>query len=115
MTGRNPCLLRPLEVKGKVIRGMGRIAGKKSKKSKAVFNRHAGAKGERKYSFSFVTSALDGGEWSASRPVYALPRERKPGTHWIGGYVGLRAGLDTEDRGKYSLLLPEIEPRLPSL
>jgi hypothetical protein len=45
MTGRNPCVLRPLEVKGKVIRGTGRIAGKKSKKSKAVFNRHAGAKG----------------------------------------------------------------------
>jgi hypothetical protein len=23
-----------------------------------------------------------------------------PGTHWIGGWVGLRAGLDTEAGGK---------------
>jgi hypothetical protein len=30
--------------------------------------------GERKYSsYSFSTSALDGGEWSASRPGCALP------------------------------------------
>jgi hypothetical protein len=27
-----------------------------------------------------------------SRPIY--PRERAPGTHWIGGWVGSRAGLD---------------------
>jgi hypothetical protein len=26
--------------------------------------------------------------------------ERTPGTHWIGGWVGLRAGLDTEARRK---------------
>jgi hypothetical protein len=31
--------------------------------------RHAGAKGEGTYSsYSFLSSALDGGEWSASRP-----------------------------------------------
>jgi hypothetical protein len=30
--------------------------------------------GERRYSsYSFLTSALDGGEWSASRPGRALP------------------------------------------
>jgi hypothetical protein len=52
--------------------------------------------GERKYSsYSFLTSALDGGEWSAS-----CPGERTPGTHWTGGCVGPRAGLDTEVRGK---------------
>jgi len=28
-----------------------------------------------------VTSALDGGEWSASRPDHFTPRERAPGTH----------------------------------
>jgi hypothetical protein len=27
-------------------------------------------------------------------------RERSPGTNWIGGWVGLRAGLDTKARGK---------------
>jgi hypothetical protein len=35
---------------------------------------HGGAWGERRYSFySFSTSTLDGGEWSASRPSRALP------------------------------------------
>jgi hypothetical protein len=58
--------------------------------------------GERRYSsYSFSTSALGGGEWSASRPGRAFtPGERTPGTHWTGGWVGLRAGLDAEDRGK---------------
>jgi hypothetical protein len=30
---------------------------------------------------AFLTSALDGGEWSASRPVRFTPRERALGTH----------------------------------
>jgi hypothetical protein len=48
-----------------------------------------------------MTSALDGGEWSASRPGRAFtPGERTSGTHCTGGWVGPRAGLDTEDRGK---------------
>jgi hypothetical protein len=35
--------------------------------------RHEGARGERRYSFySFSTSALDGGEWSTSRPCRAF-------------------------------------------
>jgi hypothetical protein len=34
------------------------------------------------------TSALDGGEWSASRSGRFTPRERAPGTYWIGGWVG---------------------------
>jgi hypothetical protein len=35
--------------------------------------------GERRYSsYSFSTSALDGGEWSASRPGRALPPEKGP-------------------------------------
>jgi hypothetical protein len=32
-----------------------------------------------------VTSALDGGEWPVSRSGSFTPRERVPGTHWIGG------------------------------
>jgi hypothetical protein len=36
----------------------------------------------------FLTSALDGGEWSASRPSRFFPRESVPGTHWIGGWMG---------------------------
>jgi len=40
---------------------------------------HACAKGERKYSsYSFLTSALDGGDWSASRPGRALPPGKGP-------------------------------------
>jgi hypothetical protein len=58
--------------------------------------------GERRYSsYSFLTSALDGGEWSASHPGRSLPPgERTPGTHWIGGWVFPRAGLDAEARRK---------------
>jgi hypothetical protein len=52
-------------------------------------------------SYSFSTSALDGGECSASRPGRAFtPGERTPGTHCTGGWVGPRAGLDTEAKGK---------------
>jgi hypothetical protein len=32
-------------------------------------------------------------------PAAFYLRESTPGTHWIGGYVGLSAGLDTEARG----------------
>jgi hypothetical protein len=45
-----------------------------------VTTRYEGAWGETKYSsYSFSTSALDGGEWSASRPGRALsPRKGPP-------------------------------------
>jgi hypothetical protein len=43
---------------------------------------------------TFLTSVLDGGEWSASRPSRFTPRERVPGNHWIGGWLGPRGGLD---------------------
>jgi hypothetical protein len=33
------------------------------------------------------------------RPRFT-PWERTPGTHWTGGWVGSRAGLDTEATGK---------------
>jgi hypothetical protein len=34
----------------------------------------------------FLTSALVGDEWSASRSGRFTPGERAPGTHWIGGW-----------------------------
>jgi hypothetical protein len=43
----------------------------------------------------FLTSALDDGEWSASRTGHINPKEGVPGTHWIRDWVGPRAGLDT--------------------
>jgi hypothetical protein len=55
-------------------------------------------RGERKHSsFSFLTSAVDGVSGQRHAPAALYPRERNPGTHWIGGCVGLRVGLDTED------------------
>jgi hypothetical protein len=41
-----------------------------------------------------LTSALDGGEWSASRPGHFTPKEGAPVTHWIGGWVGSKAVLE---------------------
>ena len=40
-----------------------------------------------------MTAALEGGEWSAVRPSHNLPPGR-PGTHFTGGWVGPRAGLE---------------------
>jgi hypothetical protein len=38
------------------------------------------------------------------------PGERAPGTHWIGGWVDPRAGLDNVEKKKF-LALPELELR----
>jgi hypothetical protein len=45
-----------------------------------------------------LTSGLVGDEWTASHPGRFTPGERAPGTHWIGGWVGSRAGLDDVDK-----------------
>jgi len=37
-----------------------------------------------------TTSALDGGEESASRPVRFMPGERTTSTHWLGGWMDPR-------------------------
>jgi hypothetical protein len=46
---------------------------------------------KRKSSYSFLTSALDGGEWSASRPGRALPPGKGPPVS-----VGQEAGWTPE-------------------
>jgi hypothetical protein len=61
----------------------------------------------------WLTSALDGGEWSASRPGRALAPWQGPPVHCTGGWVGPTAGMDTEARGKILSPLPGTEPRLP--
>jgi hypothetical protein len=58
----------------------------------------------------FLISAPDGGEWSATRSDRFTPGERAPGTHWIGGWLGPRAGLDAVEKIKI-LPLSGIEPR----
>jgi hypothetical protein len=58
---------------------------------------------------TFLTSALDGGEWLASRPGCFTPGEKSPGTpatHWIGGCVGPRAGLDAVVKRKWAISAP---------
>jgi hypothetical protein len=62
----NSILWIPVKVIGKIVWGSGGIA------------------------LSFLTSALDGSEWWASRPNRFTPGERAPGTHCIGGWVGPR-------------------------
>jgi hypothetical protein len=42
----------------------------------------------------FLTSELAGGEWSDSRLCRFTPGERAPDTHFIGGWVDPRAGLN---------------------
>jgi hypothetical protein len=46
-------------------------------------------------------------------PAALCPGERTPDTPWTGGWVGPRAGLDTEVGGKNPLPLSGIEPRSP--
>jgi hypothetical protein len=58
----------------------------------------------------FLTSALVGGEWSASSPGRFTPGERAPATHWVGGWVGPRAGLDDVEKRKF-LTLPGLDLR----
>jgi hypothetical protein len=60
-----------------------------------------------------LTLALDEGEWSASRPGRFTPRERAPGTHWIGGWVGTGAVLDTVMKRKIPSPRRESNPKTP--
>jgi hypothetical protein len=82
----------------------------------AVLNwasRHEGVLGEWRYSSTHsLTSALDRGEWSVSPLGRFISRERAPSTHWIGGWVGPRAGLDAVKR-KIPSPRREWNPRIP--
>jgi hypothetical protein len=50
--------------------------------------------------------------WVASFTLLPLyPRERAPGTHWIGGWEGLRASIGLCGVQKNHFSLPGIEPR----
>jgi hypothetical protein len=65
------------------------------------------------YSTHSLTSALDGGEWSASRPGRFTPKERAAGTHWIGCWLGPRASLDAVVKRKVPSPRQEWKPRTP--
>jgi hypothetical protein len=60
------------------------------------------------YLHAFLTSALDGGEWSASRSGPFTP-----GTHWIGGWMDPRAEHGSEEKNSQhvtGLEPPIIQP-----
>jgi hypothetical protein len=59
---------------------------------------------------TYLTLAIDEGEWSASHTGSFTPREKSPGTQWIGCWAGPRAnsrwgGLTLGDQIKYGLLM----------
>jgi hypothetical protein len=57
------------------------------------------------YNHVFLTLALIGGEWSASRSNRYNPRERALSTHWIGDWVDPGASLDDKEKGILFTLL----------
>jgi hypothetical protein len=60
------------------------------------------------YIHIFLTSALAGGEWSASRPYRFTPVERATGIHWIGSWLDPRASVDGVKKRKF-LTVPWLE------
>jgi hypothetical protein len=76
--------------------------------------RHEDVLGEWSYSsMHTLTSALDGGEWLASRSGRLTPRERAHGTHWIRGWMGPRAVVDAVVKRKIPSPCQESNPRTP--
>jgi hypothetical protein len=63
---------------------------------------------------AFLTLALDGGEWSASRPGRFTPWGNASGTHWIGGWVGPKAGLDAVVKRKIPSPCQDWNPQTSS-
>jgi hypothetical protein len=96
------------KVKGKVVPVLSEAPG------------HEDVLGEWRYSSTnSLTSALDGGEWSASGPCRFTPRERAPDNHLTGVWVGHRAGLDVVAKRRNSCLAknrtPVVQPIAHSL
>jgi hypothetical protein len=60
-----------------------------------------------------LTSTLDGGEWSASRPSRCNLRERAPVTYSIRDWVGPTAVLDAVVKRKITSPHRESNPRTP--
>jgi hypothetical protein len=74
--------------------------------------RYEGAWGESRYSsYSFLTSALHGGEWSVSRPDRALPPGKVPRYPLYRRLGGPQSRSGRRDHKKNPLPLSGIEPR----
>jgi hypothetical protein len=75
---------------------------------------HADIRGLRGYSsYSFLTLALKMWVVSFMPQLHFHPWDWTPGTHWIGGWVGLRASLDTEASRKISCPCRAWNPGCP--
>jgi len=61
-----------------------------------------------------VNSALDGGEWSASRPGSFTPGERDPGALSTGSWVSPRVRLDAVGRRKLRCPCRKSNPGSPA-
>jgi hypothetical protein len=85
-----------IQCKNKMV--LSQLTFKKYKVKQSLYTPWRRLRGEEYSSYSFSTSALDGGERSASRPGRAFTLgERTPGTHCTGGWLGPRAGLDSRN------------------
>jgi hypothetical protein len=73
--------------------------------------RHEDVWGSGGIAQKFLTSALDGGQWSAPRPGGFTPEERTLNTHRIGGWIG--PGLDAVRWRKISCPRRESSPGRP--
>jgi hypothetical protein len=76
--------------------------------------RHEGVWESEDIAPPFLISALDGGEWSASRLGRLIAGETAPGTHWMGRLVGPLSQSGRYGEEKHLCPLPGIEPRPPS-
>jgi hypothetical protein len=75
---------------------------------------HGGACSEERYSsYSFSNLALDEVSGKHHVPAVLYPQERSPSTHWIGGWVGLRASLDTWARMRILYPCQGLNPGCP--
>jgi len=63
---------------------------------------------------AFLTSALDAGEWSASRPGCFTLGKRSSDTHWVGGWVGLGTSLDAVAKREIPCPLRKSSPGRPA-
>jgi hypothetical protein len=61
---------------------------------------------------AFLTSALDGSDWL--QPGRFPLRERASVTHWIGGWVAPRTGLDALAKGKIPYPSRDSKPGRPA-
>jgi hypothetical protein len=58
----------------------------------------------------FLTLALDGVKWTASRSCRFTPWENAPDVHCVGGWAGLRTSLGVVENRKMSCTCQESNP-----